>query len=263
MVSSRLLPPLPNDPTKVNWVEEAGGLPDYMVRVAKHIYAGGATLEAAIAGAISQTKKRAADGNKEAIAAVAQWEKMKASTHAKKLSVSEKYRNEAPTVTVKGKSAYPIKGGDRKKLIAAIKLYKMHKAKYPPQKRNEIKAHIKRAAKKMGVSVGLSVPEMVGPKRNFNEAKYRRVGGKFAPKPSTEAPTSKSKPQTAKATIEALGVGANFDIPGISGNIKRTEQGYVVTGPNGFKTTASTATEAIAVAARLIRQKMNEKAGAK
>jgi hypothetical protein len=243
MVSSRMLPPLPNKADETNWVEKAGGLPDYMVRVAKHIYYGGGhyTLDHAIAGAVEVTKARAAKGNKEAQAAVAQWEKMK-SSGSKKLSIVEVSDN-------------------KKKVITAIKLFKVKKAKYPPQKRNEMKARIKRAAKKVGAKVELAEGNLATPKRAFNEAKYRRVGGKFATKPSGEVPTSKGKPQTAKATIEALGVGADFNIPGLDGKIQRTEQGYVVTGPNGFKTTAATAQEAMAVAARLIRQKQAGKQG--
>jgi hypothetical protein len=83
MVSSRVYPDLDRSPKK-NWVEKAGGLPDYIERVAKHIhYEGGKEISRAIAMAISQVKKWAAQGKAEAIKAVAQWEKMKASGHAK------------------------------------------------------------------------------------------------------------------------------------------------------------------------------------
>lgn len=83
MVSSRVYPDLDRSPKK-NWVEKAGGLPDYFERVAKHIhYEGGKDISTAIRMAISQVKKWAAQGKAEAIKAVAQWEKMKASGHAK------------------------------------------------------------------------------------------------------------------------------------------------------------------------------------
>lgn len=256
-VSSRQLPPLPEKPgDDDNWVEKAGGLPDYFVRVAKHIYwqgNGKYTVDHAIAGAIEVSKKRAAEGNKEAAAAVAQWEKMKAKDgSSKKLSVPVGHSSEGPTVTVPAS-----KQGKRAKLAKAIRTFNANKKKYTPEQRKKIKARIAKIARDNGVAVKLS--DGIIQRRPFNEAKYRRVGGKFAAKPSSDVPTSKGgKPQTAKAAIEGLGLGASFDIPGISGKIERTEQGYVVTGPNGFKTTASTSTEAIAVAARLLRQKMNK-----
>lgn len=87
--SSRIHPPVPNRPGVSNWVQEAGGLPSYIRRVARHIIAdSGYTVSRAIAAAVSQTKKRAAQGNAQAMAAVAQWEKMKASRVATSTSVA-------------------------------------------------------------------------------------------------------------------------------------------------------------------------------
>lgn len=78
--SSRIHPPIPNKPGVSNWVQKAGGLPSYIERVAKHIRSdSGYTVSRAIAAAVSQTKKRAAQGNPEAIKAIAQWQAMKAS----------------------------------------------------------------------------------------------------------------------------------------------------------------------------------------
>lgn len=107
----------------------------------------------------------------------------------------------------------------------------------------------------------------IGGQRQFNEHKHVRQGGKFASKGGVKAPTNSSKtkttPQTAKATIETLPLGAEFDIPGVDGTIKRTNDGYVISGPDGFETTAGTAIAAMAVAARLIREHKKPKAGAK
>jgi hypothetical protein len=56
--SSRTHPELPNKPGKTNWVEQQGGLPDFIKRVAKHIMAdSGYTESRAIAAAVSQCKK--------------------------------------------------------------------------------------------------------------------------------------------------------------------------------------------------------------
>ena len=83
MVSSRAYPDLNRSPKK-NWVEKAGGLPDFIERIAKHIhYEGGKDISTAVRMAISQNDKFAAAGNASAIKAKAQWEAMKAGARAK------------------------------------------------------------------------------------------------------------------------------------------------------------------------------------
>ena len=77
---------------KKNWVEKAGGLPNYIERIAKHIHAdSGLTISHAIAAAIEQVKKWASGAGNvtpatraKAAKAVAQWEALKAKAHAKK-----------------------------------------------------------------------------------------------------------------------------------------------------------------------------------
>lgn len=70
-----------------NWVEEAGGLPNYICNVAKHMP--GATTSAKIAQAISTIKRwivdpeTSAETKAKATKAIAEWEKMKASAKAK------------------------------------------------------------------------------------------------------------------------------------------------------------------------------------
>lgn len=79
---------------KSNWVQDNGGLPRYIESVALGIMKGtGYPRERAIPIAISRIKRWAAglDGVKKdtqarAIAALAQWEKMKASARAKRLA---------------------------------------------------------------------------------------------------------------------------------------------------------------------------------
>lgn len=73
-------------------VERAGGLPEYICKVAKALIRSGMTTSRAIATSVSRIKRWAAglDGvtkktQAKAAAAVAEWEKKKASTHAKDL----------------------------------------------------------------------------------------------------------------------------------------------------------------------------------
>ena len=90
MVSSRTYPDLDRSPKK-NWVEKAGGLPDYIERIAKHIhYEGGKEIGTAISMAISQVRKWAAGGEgvsakTQALAskALAAWEALKGKNRAK------------------------------------------------------------------------------------------------------------------------------------------------------------------------------------
>jgi hypothetical protein len=97
MPSSRSLPGLDRS-SKKNWVEQAGGLPDYIERIAKHLhYEKGMTISHAIATAVNVTKRMCASGDTnwpgmqqvnpksraQACKAVAEWEAKKAKTKAK------------------------------------------------------------------------------------------------------------------------------------------------------------------------------------
>lgn len=74
---------------KKNWVERAGQLPAAIQHMAKDIHQErGLPLEQAIPIAISQAKKLAAKGNAKYVAAVAEWEALKAKSHAKSAAKS-------------------------------------------------------------------------------------------------------------------------------------------------------------------------------
>jgi hypothetical protein len=74
---------------KKNWVERAGQLPAAIQHMAKDIHEErGLPLEQAIPIAISQAKKLAAKGNAKYVAAVAEWEALKAKSHAKSAAKS-------------------------------------------------------------------------------------------------------------------------------------------------------------------------------
>lgn len=85
--SSSIHPGLERSP-KENWVEKAGGLPNYIRRIAKHIHSdSGLSISHAIAAAVNRVKVLCAKGNAEACAAVASWERKKAGTRIKATSV--------------------------------------------------------------------------------------------------------------------------------------------------------------------------------
>ena len=90
LVKSAVYPDLERVPGKQNWVDRAGGLPDYIERIAKHLhYEKGMDISRAIATAVATVKRWAAGGGDvsaatraKAAAAVAQWEAKKAKSHA-------------------------------------------------------------------------------------------------------------------------------------------------------------------------------------
>lgn len=89
--SSKTHPSLERSPGKNdNWVESSDGLPDFINRIAKHIFydnSGKYTISHAIAAAVERVKVLAAGGNPKAIAALAQWNANRAKTKAKNFSV--------------------------------------------------------------------------------------------------------------------------------------------------------------------------------
>ena len=90
--SSKTHPDLPNKPGGPdNWVEKVGGLPDFIKRIAKHIFydSPGMTVSHAIAAAVNRVKVLAAKGNAKAVKALAQWEGKRAKAHALGYSDSE------------------------------------------------------------------------------------------------------------------------------------------------------------------------------
>jgi hypothetical protein len=81
-------------PDKKNWVEKAGGLPEYICEIARAIKRGGKDTSSAIAIAVGRVKKWASgagvDGKTQAkaAAALAQWEKIRAKAHADNVKLS-------------------------------------------------------------------------------------------------------------------------------------------------------------------------------
>lgn len=94
-IDSRSLPDIPNKPGKTNWVENAGGLPSYIKRIAKHLQANGHSTGSAIATAVNTVRRWAAGGTVTAhggpkvsaktqalaAAAYAEWKAKAASSH--------------------------------------------------------------------------------------------------------------------------------------------------------------------------------------
>lgn len=79
---------LDEHPGKSNWVQAGGGLPQYICEIARSIKKSGKDTSSAIAIAVGRVKMWATTSKDpkvkaKAAAAVAQWEKLKSSAHAK------------------------------------------------------------------------------------------------------------------------------------------------------------------------------------
>lgn len=206
------LPEKPGGPD--NWVEKVGGLPDFIKRVAKHIFydSPGMTVSHAIAAAVEQCKKWAAKGNAKAIRAIAQWESKKARSHAM---------------------------GEDDTELSAVEIYDLALLK---QSRKTKYSTYGNAAS--AISTGVKGA-------SFDEAKHvRTTGGQFGQKlDPSEVIAAKRR---IEGNITNLQVGESYTLPDKVGWVKRTTGGYFVQGNGGFTASVRTLSEAVQAAAALL-----------
>lgn len=257
--SSRTHPTLERSPKK-NWVEGVGGLPDFIERVAKHIFydSPGYTISRAIAAAVSQVKKWAAKGNAKAIRAVAQWQSKKArakldnasdvefAIHLAKqieeeINLAEKLGTKSDGVT------------STSKLEAAKRAYKRKKKKMSPAERKKTEARLKSSQQRLGQKVGLSsdseyqsttdssgtqdnpVDLALANTRKFDESKHNRsFGGRFGSKGGAKSvgasnnSATKQEPQSFRTLVQKLQDGQSVTLPNSKVKIKKIPGGYQV-----------------------------------
>lgn len=221
--SSKTHPGLDRKPGVSNWVDKAGGLPEYIEAVAKHIhYDSGLSIEHSIAAAVEKCKRDAAKGNARAIKSLAAWEAKKASTHGKKKSVKL-----AKSSSGKKVAGFRTVGGVRS-AVAGQHTQQVHR----------------------GTS-------QVGSNRKaFDESKIvRDFGGKFGNKLNSAQLNSARR--IVEAAILNLQVGRSVNLPGGIGWVQRTEGGYVIQGDAGTRIVVRTASEAVQAAATVLAQKVD------
>lgn len=225
--SSRTHPDLPNKPGGPdNWVEKVGGLPDFIKRVAKHIFydSPGMTVSHAIAAAVEQCKKWAAKGNPKAIAAIAQWEAKRGASHAKS-AVKKAARNLSDDTE-----------------LSAIEIYDLSLL---TQRRTGGYTTVGNAPSARGTGVRGSA---------YDESKHpRALGGKFGNK--VDPSTLIANKRRVAGNITNLQVGESYTLPDKVGWVKRTPGGYFVQGNGGFTASVRTLSEAIQAAAALLSMK--------
>lgn len=134
--SSKTHPDLPNKPGGPdNWVEKVGGLPDFIKRVAKHIFydSPGMTVSHAIAAAVEQIKKWAAKGNPKAIAALAQWMAKRGAAHALGYTEEETAIYDLGLLTQKRRVPYSTYGNAASARTTGVKGSAYDESKHPRQ----------------------------------------------------------------------------------------------------------------------------------
>lgn len=220
--SSKIHPTLERKPGGPdNWVEQEGGLPDFIERIAKHIFydnPGKYTRSHAIAAAVERVKVLAAKGNAKAIAALAQWTAKRASAKAKPNKGSKNF-------AVEVSNAIDLAGQSRSS------------------------SGIRSAKAGSGAVTGRATGQ-------FDERKHNRspLDGKFAEKLSSSQLLAARR--VVEGAIVNLRVGETVELPMKLGYVTRTEGGYMVRGPAGFVVSTRNVTEAIAAAASIIGGKM-------
>jgi hypothetical protein len=235
--SSKIHPGLERKPGGPdNWVEKAGGLPNYIERIAKHIHSdSGLSISHAIAAAVKRVKVLCAKGNAEACAAVAEWEKKKASTRIK-------------TTEIQGRKLTDFEFAEliESHGLRVIELAAIQSAgpTARPGKPRKVRSSPNRA------------PGASGSNQPFDESKYLRnpANGKFSAK-FTPAELIAGR-RLVEGGITNLQVGQVFELPGDSGWVKRSEGGYLIQGPAGIRVVVRHMSEAIQAAANLIAGKL-------
>jgi hypothetical protein len=251
VVSSKVYPDLERKPGGPdNWVEKAGGLPSYIERIAKHLhYEKAMSISHAIATAVNTVKKMCASGDlnypgkqsansgskAEACAAVAQWEKKKASGRVNATEVTGRKLSDFEFAELIGIH------GLRVIELAAIK---------------SAQATARPAAQRKVTSAPNRAPGASGSNQPFDESKYLRNpgNGKFSAK-FTPAELIAGR-RIVEGGLTNLQVGQVFELPGDSGWVKRSEGGYLIQGPAGIRVVVRNLSEAIQASANIIAGKL-------
>lgn len=239
---SSIHPGLDRKPGVSNWVDQEGGLPNYIERIAKHIHSdSGLSIQHSIAAAVERVKVLAAKGNAQAIKALAEWEAKRSSAHARPNKGSGKRRVKLarPTKSVRSYTGKNETDEDRR---SQTKRKAVSERSGAAGVRSSVAGQHSRTVNRGGSRVGAG--------RQFDENKIvRDQGGKFGNK-INPAQFSAAR-RIVEAAILKLQVGASVKFPGGIGWVQRTEGGYMIQGEND-RIVVRTASEAIEAAASVL-----------
>lgn len=279
--SSRTHRDIPNKPNKTNWVEEAGHLPKYIERIAKHLKADeGYTTSRAIATAVNTVKRWArggkvveggshnvnADTQAKAAKALASWTRKKNMSEAGSgratvelalknvggASPSSKQRKQwAKEGVALPDGSFPIP--DKKYLIRAIKAF----GRANESDRAKVKRHILKRARALGASedqmkrakeLNLANGETIRGKRSgkgFQSEEHLRSPqtGQFVPKNQAAAKSAASQ-RSVETALTKMKEGDRKALPDDLGWVEKTKSGFTVVGPGGFRKSVATIAEA-------------------
>lgn len=227
MVSSRVYPSLERKKGGPdNWVEKAGGLPDFIERIAKHLhYESGMTISHAIATAVSQCKKNCAKGNAKACKAIAQWE-------------SKKARVRVDATDIRGRKLTDIEF-------------------------SEVLGHVIQESIDLaggGIQRGSGAS---GSGKAFDERKYVRNPGTGQFGQKFNAAQMIAARRSIEGNITNLVDGQSYELPGQTGWVRKMPGGYMIQGGAGIRLVVKSESEAVEAAAALLAGKLAELGGKK
>lgn len=116
----------------------------------------------------------------------------------------------------------------------------------------------KKLTEMIQLAAGSRAPGASGSNQAFDESKYLRNpgNGKFSSKfTSTELIAGR---RVVEGGITNLQIGQSFELPGESGWVMRTAQGFTIQGPAGIRLFVATLTEAVSAGASIIAGKIRE-----
>lgn len=192
--SSRTHPDLPNKPGGPdNWVERVGGLPSYIKRVAKHIFydSPGMTVSHAIAAAVQQIKKWAAQGKPEAIKALAEWTAKKGRAHALGYSDADVEYYDLGLLTQKRFGSYSTFGNSASAKGTGVRGSAFEEGKHPRQQGGKFgtklspgdliaaRRQIEGLLSHLGVGQSVNLPNKVGWVKRTPGGYFVQGGGGF------------------------------------------------------------------------------------
>lgn len=239
-------PDVPNKPNTENWVEESGGLPPYIRRIAKHLMSDQQySTSRAIATAVNTVKRWARGGavteggentvtaktQAQAAKALASWKSKAASTSVpvsregtpmsetfelRDFSAEERREAQeaghAVTIGDEKVPSYPIK--NREDLKNAVKLFRAKRGKYSSSVQNKVRRHILERARELGVdksSLNLSSVSLAD-RKTADGTKDMRGSAESVKKKVENNPTTKTEkagssgPSTKKVRSPATGM---------------------------------------------------------
>lgn len=118
-------------------------------------------------------------------------------------------------------------------VMRAVRSLSVHREKFSTEQQSKIKSHIRRHAKRIGVTLNLanSTSSSAQGETGKTRTQPRQYGGRFGVKSATEAP--QFTPKQVSEAIDNLKPGQSINLPNNAGKVRRLTNGFQIVSPNG------------------------------